>query len=127
MAKILVVDDESVPREITTRLLKEAGHNVTAVSSCAEALEAISYTGCRDSFEVVVMDYHLGKDNGLELAHDLGEQFGLPVVMVSGDLSALQDVVTPTMLEKWPTVIRLVGKPYSSPDQLLSAVAVVIE
>ena len=61
MAALLVVDDEQSIREMLEVYLARLGHQVTCVSSLADALVLLR----GKPFELVLTDLRLGKDSGL--------------------------------------------------------------
>jgi two-component system, NtrC family, response regulator PilR len=63
MNRILVVDDESSIREFLTLLLKRTGKIVESASNFAEAEAALKAR----SFDLVISDFKLGQDSGLEV------------------------------------------------------------
>ncbi|HLG87813.1 MAG TPA: ATP-binding protein [Alphaproteobacteria bacterium] len=60
--KLLLVEDNATNRLITGRAMSEAGHEVMAVSSGDEALNALD----RGTFDVVIMDINMPGLNGFE-------------------------------------------------------------
>jgi signal transduction histidine kinase/ActR/RegA family two-component response regulator len=83
--RILVVDDETDGRELTTVVLTEAGGSVTAVSSAAEALDLVR----RGSADVLVTDIGLPDEDGYALvrqlrAHEAEHGGFLPVIALTG-------------------------------------------
>ncbi|MBS0395361.1 MAG: response regulator, partial [Proteobacteria bacterium] len=82
----LIEDDEAV-RAATRLLLRVAGYRVTAVASVAEALAAAA----RDpDIALVVTDYHLGSETGLQAIAALraAVRADLRAVLVTGDTSS---------------------------------------
>jgi CheY-like chemotaxis protein len=81
--KILVVDDDPMTCQLLTLQLEMQGYACVAVSDAEEVLAAIAAT----SPMVILLDFHLGDQGGLELLrvmreHD--EYRHLPVVVMSG-------------------------------------------
>lgn len=66
-AKVLVVDDEAVARNLYSDVLIAAGHQVRAVSDAPEALEAFG----SERFDVVVTDLILPGMDGMQLLAEL--------------------------------------------------------
>ncbi|MBS2032626.1 MAG: diguanylate cyclase [Deltaproteobacteria bacterium] len=66
-AKVLVVDDEAVARNLYSDVLIASGHQVRAVASASEALDAVSH----ERFDVVVTDLILPKMDGMQLLTEL--------------------------------------------------------
>src|SRR5581483_1502355 len=80
---ILLVEDESIVREITGQVLSHAGYSVLESSSAAEALQiARQHQG---SIDVLLTDIVMPEMNGAELAHCmLREQPRLVTIFMSG-------------------------------------------
>jgi len=66
-AKVLVVDDEAVARNLYSDVLIAGGHQVRAVASGAEALDAFAH----ERFDVVVTDLILPGMDGMQLLSEL--------------------------------------------------------
>ena len=82
-AKILVVEDSFIVRELQRCVLESAGHHVVTASDGREALEALSND---EEIELVVTDLEMPRLGGLELTRAIraDEQHpSLPVVMVT--------------------------------------------
>ncbi len=76
----LVVDDDQIFREATCLLIEEEGHFATSASNGDVALERVR----EDKFDAVLLDLHLGRQNGLALLPLLVKaRPNLPVVMFS--------------------------------------------
>ncbi len=83
--RILLVDDEPDLREVVSKRLRVAKHDVTEVASGAEALAKI-----RDErFEVVLLDVMMPEMNGLEVLARLQEMTDKPAVII---LSARDEI-----------------------------------
>lgn len=82
MIKVLVVDDSAVVREFLVHILgSDPGIRVIgAARDGAEALEAIA----RKQPDVVTMDVHMPRMNGLDATRRIMETCPLPIVIVSG-------------------------------------------
>jgi DNA-binding NtrC family response regulator len=84
MARILLVEDEPVLRLTFEQFLREAGHNVVACGSYADAITALD----EDGFDLVVSDIILGGKTGIDLLRTIHErELGCQVVMITGDPS----------------------------------------
>ena len=83
--RLLVVDDQSVNRDVATRLLERAGFHVLAVASGAEAIEALH----TESYDLVLMDIHMPGMSGIETTAAIralpGELSKIPVVALTAD------------------------------------------
>ena len=85
--KMLIVDDESLNREILIRRLQREACRPVGARSGPEALELLR----REKFDVVMLDIQMPGMNGIEVLHALKQDAQLrhlPVIM----LSALTDV-----------------------------------
>jgi two-component system cell cycle sensor histidine kinase/response regulator CckA len=80
-SKILVVEDEGIIAIDLRRKLEQAGYTVTGVAADAtEAFEELN----RDLPDLVLMDIRLrGRDDGIETAAKVREQFRLPIIFVT--------------------------------------------
>ncbi len=85
--KMLIVDDESLNREILIRRLQREGCRSVGARSGPEALDLLR----REKFDVIMLDIQMPGMNGIEVLHALKQDpqlRHLPVIM----LSALTDV-----------------------------------
>lgn len=87
MARVLVVEDDEVTRDIMVAHLRQAGHRVLAVASGHEALVTVDERGLAD---VAVLDIGLPDTDGFALMHDLRARpggAGLPVIFLTARVS----------------------------------------
>lgn len=82
-----VVEDNSIERQGIIIMLEELGHRVTGHAGGGE--EAIAKLTALDGGpgalpDILLMDIHLPKMNGLELAEELGQRWSFPIVLVTG-------------------------------------------
>ncbi len=108
---VLVVEDEQSLRLLCRVNLELDGHRVGEAASLAEARSAIE----RDQPDVILLDRHLGPDDGLELLDEI-EALELPVrvVLLSGSSE-----VGPELRAR---VAGVLGKPFTL-DSLAAAVS----
>ncbi len=78
--RILMVEDPHDTRTSMERLLRRAGHDVTATESAAEALQAAA----TEEFDLVISDLGLPDQSGIELMRQLRDLHGLQGIAVSG-------------------------------------------
>ena len=116
MATVLVVDDESAVRELTARMLRDAGyHTIQAV----DGLDALRQLRRADTMvDAIVTDVVMPQMTGTELlARVQADRPDLPVLLISGFSAA---DLRARGLEQYPGA--LLTKPFM-PDQLVAAVA----
>ncbi len=90
-AQVLIVDDDYATREALGALLKQMGHTPLTADSAADALRILESTAALD---VVVTDVVMPRMNGIEFAGRVRSiRPSLPVVLVTGDSNALDDVL----------------------------------
>ena len=118
--RLLLVDDHSLFRESLGRLL-ETSPDLRVVSQCAtvnECLEALSRVGV----DVILLDYDLGAELGVDLLSRLDEQHTrIKVLMVTAGLS---DEMTLRVMEHGASGVFL---KHNSPDLLIAAIRRVAE
>lgn len=82
---ILVVDDEKLPRQLYTDVLREVGYVVHAAEDGTQALEITT----REPIDVVLLDIMMPGMSGLELLRQLGEVIpDSPVIIVTAHPSS---------------------------------------
>ncbi len=81
---VLVVDDESSVRDLLVALFRSEGYEVGAVGSAAVALASV----LDQTFDAVLTDIRMPKDNGLDLLLRIKKYRPLvPVILMTGDPS----------------------------------------
>ncbi|RKH11342.1 diguanylate cyclase [Corallococcus praedator] len=81
MARLLLVDDEKIARNLYGDYLTAAGHIVTAVPTVADAKAALS----AERFDAVVTDLILPGGDGMEVLRHVRERYpGVEVVVITG-------------------------------------------
>lgn len=114
MAKLLVVDDSSLSRRITRRILEEAGHTVAEAADGLTALERYAL----DRPDVVLLDVTMAEMNGLEVLSQLrAMDAGARVVMATADVQT-----STRTLSSAGGAVGFVVKPLTS-ETVLRAVA----
>ncbi|WP_295460966.1 response regulator [uncultured Pseudomonas sp.] len=103
--RVLLVDDHALARRILGQRLRELGMQVREAESAAQALAAVT-TG-NEAFELAIVDWRLGAEDGLVLARRLREcQPGLPLAMLASPYEAEElrslgeDIVGLELLDK---------------------------
>jgi chemosensory pili system protein ChpA (sensor histidine kinase/response regulator) len=109
---ILVVDDDDFVRNISIRILKEAGYRVSAARNGLEALEQL-YQSCPD---LLITDSSMPELDGSALIQEARSRFPeLPILRISGSSG------TSAAREELPADVRTLDKPFDH-DELLEAV-----
>jgi PAS domain S-box-containing protein len=90
-AAVLLVDDEELVRIGTTDMLTDIGYVVIQVGSSAEAIDTLR--DANQTIDVMVTDYLMPGMNGADLAAEAARlRPGLPVLLVSGNTAAADEV-----------------------------------
>jgi DNA-binding response OmpR family regulator len=79
MARVLVVDDEPIVRDVVARYLERDGHTIVEASDGETARELLE----RDPPALVVLDVMLPGLDGLALMRWIRSRFDLPVIMLT--------------------------------------------
>ena len=81
MAKILLVDDDTLVRTSLSYALEDAGHRVVQAGNGDEGLVALN----RESFDAVVLDILMPEREGIETIREIRKKWAsLPVLAISG-------------------------------------------
>ena len=90
-ARVLIVEDDYATRQALGALLKHMGHTPVTADSAADALRILDSA---EALDVVVTDVVMPRMNGIEFAGRVRSiRPLLPVVLVTGDSDALDDVL----------------------------------
>ncbi len=117
---VLVVDDDSAVREITTSILSENGYRIREAGSGLAALTALESDACVD---LIVLDFAMPGMNGAEAACEIRLRWPhLPVMFVTGyaDTAAL-------MQAGEVGAERIVQKPFQRGELERKAAAILAE
>ena len=99
-AIILLIDDDSAVREVTSSMLRELGYVVMEVGSGGAALDLLSREA---SVDLVILDFAMPGMNGVDVARELSSKYPtLPVVFVTGyaDDSLLEAIGDARIIKK---------------------------
>ncbi|MGF1677970.1 MAG: sigma-54-dependent transcriptional regulator [Candidatus Methylacidiphilales bacterium] len=81
LQRILVLDDESAARAVTTELLRDFGYTALAVPNARQAMASIA----QEEFDLVISDIHLEESDGMEFLSTLKASHPLlPVIVMTG-------------------------------------------
>jgi DNA-binding response OmpR family regulator len=116
---ILIIDDEAVLRQTFTRILKQAGHEVTTAADGAEALKRLEAT----RFDLAFLDIHLpGGMDGIEVLKQISETYPFVSVILFTGNASLQTAIDAVRLGATDYLVKPV-----SPDVLLERTKAVIK
>jgi CheY-like chemotaxis protein/anti-sigma regulatory factor (Ser/Thr protein kinase) len=77
--KILLAEDNAATGDITAKVLRQKGHDVTVATCLRRALEEAG-----NGFDVVISDIDLGDGSGLELIRQIRARRDIPGIAISG-------------------------------------------
>ena len=78
--RLLIVDDEKNIRQLYAADLQDAGYQVDTAENSATAAELLN----RYTFDLVVLDIHMGNESGLDILQNIvQEKKDLPVILCS--------------------------------------------
>jgi DNA-binding response OmpR family regulator len=114
-AWILVIEDDPWTREALVSILGRAGYRVTTREGFDRELGAGNFP---QSYKVAVLDYHLPRLNGLEVARRLKSyQPDCRIIMISSELPDVSELAGPENV-----VDRFLAKPFSK-DAILEVIS----
>jgi len=110
-ARILLIEDDPAVRNATRMLLKSDGYQVTAAVSLREAL---GHATREPRIDLLITDYHLDGETGVQVIAALREQLNRPLkaVMMTGDTSSAVRELPPDPLT------QIVSKPVNAQELL---------
>jgi len=107
-ARILVVDDEQVVRDVVNRVLTGEGHKVDAVDNAVDALKKIE----SQRYKLILVDIKMPGIDGVELykrIKKIAEPLARKVVFITGDIMGAD---TEKFLSE--TKVAHIGKPFNA-------------
>ncbi len=85
MNKLLIVDDSSLIRRELTKLLSEAGFEISTAKDGKEALDLV----LTNDFDVITMDINMPIMDGLDLIENINKLYpGIQVIVMSAHTEA---------------------------------------
>jgi DNA-binding response OmpR family regulator len=82
--RLLIVEDDSVTRNLLTQVLEQAGYQVTAVRDGSEALSTLQQQGLP---HLIILDLGLPGMHGFQLSERIKRMGDVPIVILTGDSS----------------------------------------
>jgi len=89
MNRVLIVDDDEAGRQALSTCLASFGYEPTEAADGMEALIRLQ-TG---AYALVITDYRMAGLNGLELLQIVRKKWKIPVLLISGHLSEVEEQV----------------------------------
>jgi len=87
MTNVLLIDDESIPRQAIALTLARSGHTVSEAANGEAAIDLLS----EQRFDVVVTDLHMPEPDGMEILRLAQSLSPRPAIIVmSGRVAELQ-------------------------------------
>src|SRR5688500_15549643 len=80
MARVLVIDDDSLVRNAVSRMLRSVGHETVEVEHGQAGMEILR----RDPPDLVITDIIMPEQEGIETIAAIREISGLPIIAMSG-------------------------------------------
>jgi DNA-binding response OmpR family regulator len=107
---LLVVDDESLIRQLHSEVLRLQGYTVLEAES---AMEALRVAGEAEVIHLLITDFSMPEVDGLELSRRFRAVHpAIPVLMVSGSVSLLHD------RSEELSLVELLAKPFEFSELL---------
>jgi CheY-like chemotaxis protein len=89
IARILLVEDDDILRDLLTRALKRMGHDVTAATDGVDAVDRLIGTAATAAIpDLIISDVHMPRMDGLVLTDVLRRDARtreIPIILLSGD------------------------------------------
>ena len=89
MKKILVVDDDSLVRDLLCEILTEEGYSASGVSNGIEALEKLE----AGRFDLVISDVEMPEMDGIDLAREMRSISSVPLILMSGNIYTKEESI----------------------------------
>ena len=89
MKKILVVDDDSLVRDLLCEILTEEGYSVDSASNGIEALEKLE----AGRFDLVISDVEMPEMDGIDLAREMRSISSVPLILMSGNIYTKEESI----------------------------------
>lgn len=87
--RALIIDDNETNRTILEEYLSVYGAVVTSAPGCSRGLELYRQArNTEDSFELLIVDYHMPEQNGFDFVQTINQEFGsddVVIMMLSSD------------------------------------------
>lgn len=112
-AKILLVEDNDMNIEITTKIIESLGYKVEVAKDGIEAIKQIKKVG-KKYYDLILMDIHMPKYNGYEISKILKKDLDVDVPIVALTATVVTDVI---IKENENYIVGYIQKPVK-PEEL---------
>ena len=89
LVKVLVVDDDSLVRDLLCEILTEEGYSASGVSNGIEALEKLE----AGRFDLVISDVEMPEMDGIDLAREMRPISSIPLILMSGNIYTKEESI----------------------------------
>lgn len=89
LVKVLVVDDDSLVRDLLCEILTEEGYSVDSASNGIEALEKLE----AGRFDLVISDVEMPEMDGIDLAREMRSISSVPLILMSGNIYTKEESI----------------------------------
>jgi DNA-binding response OmpR family regulator len=86
---VLIVDDDPKIRALLRNVLEDEGFDVFEAETAAQVMAKLA----ERELDLITLDIHLGKDNGVELAREIKRISDVSIIMVTGKGDVIDRVV----------------------------------
>lgn len=90
MQKILIVKDDKVVRDELALFLQQQGFIVLPNQEVDQLKEEIQ----REHLDLILMDIHLPRHNGIQLCQEISTQFFIPILMITSQEDELTQLMS---------------------------------
>ena len=90
LVKVLVVDDDSLVRELVSEILAEEGYSASGVSN---GIEAIKKLKAGEKFDLIISDIEMPVMTGIELAREMRSISSVPLILMSGNIYTKEESI----------------------------------
>ena len=91
-AKILLVEDNEMNIEITTKIIEDLGYKIDVAKDGIEAIKQIKVVG-KEYYDLILMDIHMPKYNGYEISKILKKDLDVQVPIVALTATVVTDAI----------------------------------
>lgn len=91
-ARILLVEDNEMNIEITTKIIQDLGYQIEVARDGIEAIKKVKEEG-KKYFDLILMDIHMPRYNGYEISKILKKDMGVEVPIVALTATVITDKI----------------------------------